>query len=130
MNIPSSVGLGLVTFALFTWGALGGEHSDAERARICRPGFSATIRPPFEVTNAIKKRLMREKGIPLSEIHEWRLDHICPLELDCPPLAPSNLQLQRKAEAEMKDRLLENPTKWEYCAGRISLPQARGRFVP
>lgn len=50
------------------------------RNTICRRGYTATVRPPFEYTNAMKHRLMRIYGVTGS-IHDYELDHLIPLEL-------------------------------------------------
>jgi len=47
------------------------------RNTICRPGYTATVRPPFEYTNAIKRQLMRIYGVRGS-IHDYELDHYTP----------------------------------------------------
>lgn len=120
----TSFAVGLIAVALVAYAVLGQD----ERDRICRRGFAASIRPPYEVTEQIKKEMMRAQGIPMSEIRYYRLDHIIPLELAGPPLEPANLQLQIVTDAAIKDHL-EDQTRRDYCAGRITLPEARGRFV-
>ncbi len=47
---------------------------------ICRRGYTATVRPPYEYSNAMKHRLMRAYGVTGS-IHDYELDHLIPLEL-------------------------------------------------
>jgi len=47
---------------------------------ICRRGYTKSVRPPFEYTNAMKHRLMRLYGVSGS-IHDYELDHLIPLEL-------------------------------------------------
>lgn len=47
---------------------------------VCRPGgYTASVRPPKEVTNEAKKVMMRAYGIPLSQMGEYKLDHLIPL---------------------------------------------------
>ena len=54
------------------------------RNTIRRRGYTSTVRPPFEYTNAMKHRLMRTYGVTGS-IHDYELDHLIPLELGgCP----------------------------------------------
>jgi len=60
------------------------------RHTICRRGYTATVRPPFEYTNAIKHRLMRLYGATGS-IHDYELDHLIPLELGGCPKCETNL---------------------------------------
>src|ERR1019366_5266997 len=50
------------------------------RNTICRRGYTATVRPPFECTNAMKHLLMRVYGARGS-VHDYELDHLIPLEL-------------------------------------------------
>ncbi len=107
-----------------------------ERDRICRPGFSATIR--LDHHSAEYKRLrdaaFAQARIPVSsQCHKddlrldcYILDHICPLELDCPSTL-DNLQVQHRAIAAAKDRI-ENETRRAYCAGKLTLEEARARF--
>jgi hypothetical protein len=60
------------------------------RNTICRRGYTSTVRPPFEYTNAMKHRLMRIYGATGS-IHDYELDHLIPLELGGCPNCEANL---------------------------------------
>ena len=60
------------------------------RNTICRRGYTSTVRPPFEYTNAVKHRLMRIYGVTGS-IHDYELDHLIPLELGGCPKCETNL---------------------------------------
>ena len=90
---------------------------------ICAKGYTATIRPPAYVMNAIKRRMMRAQHITYRRI----ADHIIPLEVGGAPRDPANIQLQTVAAAQRKD-LVENATKRSVCAGRMTLAQGQAVF--
>ena len=48
---------------------------------ICRRGYTASVRPPLEVTHAIKVRLTRAYGIGALPFAQVELDHLVPLSL-------------------------------------------------
>ncbi len=50
-------------------------------ATICRRGYSASVRPPQEVTHGIKIRLTRVYGIGSVPFSQLELDHLIPLSL-------------------------------------------------
>lgn len=102
--------------------------SSDEREQICRPGYARAQRPPEATTEAIKRNMCRAQH-PGDRwcLAEHELDHIVPLCLGGDPLSPSNLQLQPWSLARVKDDY-EVLTCREYCAGKIELPEARGRF--
>lgn len=96
-------------------------------ATICVAGYTKTVRPPARFTNQIKKRLMREAGIPLADIHGYELDHIVPLALGGCPDCESNLQLQPwngPNGAHKKDRL-EVKLQCLVCTGEVRLADAQ-----
>ena len=44
---------------------------------ICRPGgYSASVRPPQEMTEALKYKMLAAYGVPTSEISDYELDHL------------------------------------------------------
>jgi hypothetical protein len=46
----------------------------------CRKGgYTASVRPPEGVTNAIKRRLLAAYGIPVADIGQYELDHLVQL---------------------------------------------------
>src|SRR4051812_24786167 len=57
---------------------------------ICRHGWTRTIRPPVDYTNALKRRQLRQYGLrgPPSGFQE---DHLISLELGGDPVDPRNL---------------------------------------
>ena len=92
---------------------------------ICQRGYTARVRPPRKVTDAIKRRLMN--GLPGS-LQDYELDHLIPLGLGGHPTSPNNLWLQNWPEAAMKDRD-ELRLRREVCAGRMTLEQAQHEMV-
>jgi hypothetical protein len=90
-------------------------------ATICQRGYTATVRPPRTVTDAIKRRLVN--GLPGSS-QDYELDHLIPLGLGGHPTSPENLWLQGRPEAAIKDRD-ELRLHREVCAGRMTLEQAQ-----
>lgn len=48
---------------------------------ICRRGYSASVRPPEEVTHRLKVRLTRAYGLAAVPFSRMELDHLVPLSL-------------------------------------------------
>lgn len=101
------------------------------RITICKPGWSATIRPPISYTAMIKRALMQASGIPWNRRVEYELDHIVPLELGGAPRDIKNLTLQPWVGpngARAKD-VVETKMHHLVCAGSTSLAYARDCMV-
>ena len=90
---------------------------------ICRSGWTKTIRPPTDYTNALKRRQLREYGLrgPLSAYQE---DHLISLELGGDPTDPRNLWPEPYPRASQVDSI-ENALNDAVCAGRLSLAAAQ-----
>ena len=97
---------------------------DTIRDTICVMGWTKTVRPPVWYTNAIKKRLFDEYGLPRSLMADFQLDHIIPLGLGGAASDLRNFQLQDADEAERKDDV-ERCLMRAVCGGRIGLDDAR-----
>jgi len=94
---------------------------------ICVSGWTATVRPSTVYTNGVKKKLMREQGLPEPDISKYELDHFIPLSLGGHPRKIENLWLQPwdgQWGAKTKDRL-ERRLHALVCAGAMMLTQAR-----
>lgn len=91
---------------------------------ICVSGYSHSIRPPSQVTNAIKKQLLDQAGIPRWQIHDYVLDHIIPISSGGAPDDPRNLRLEPREESFLKDRS-ENRSHDLVCTHRLSLREAQ-----
>jgi len=90
---------------------------------ICRRGYTRTIRPPVEYTNALKLRQMRaygEKGTP----SQYQEDHLVSLELGGHPTDPRNLWPEPYPRAAEVDRI-ENELNAKVCSGSLSLAAAQ-----
>ncbi len=94
---------------------------------ICVRGWTKTVRPPLEVTNAIKLRKLRERGLTEADKSRFELDHVIPLALGGAPDDPRNLRLEPWPEADRKDGV-EACLAHAVCAGRIPLNEARRRI--
>jgi hypothetical protein len=93
---------------------------------ICRPGYSASVRPPFKYTNAMKHRLMRAYGVAGS-IHDYELDHLIPIGVGGCPDCESNLWPEPRnifPGAEEKDEV-EDYLHRQVCSGALSLAEAQ-----
>ena len=90
---------------------------------ICRTGWTRTIRPPVDYTNALKRtqmRLYREHGPPSA----YQEDHLVSLELGGDPTDPRNLWPEPYPRASAVDRI-ENELNAAVCSGRLTLADAQ-----
>ena len=96
------------------------------RSTICKRGWTATIRPPVDYTNALKRRQMRTYGEtgPLSAYQE---DHLISLELGGDPTDPRNLWPEPRPRAEAVDGI-ENDLNEAVCTGDMTLVDAQRRI--
>jgi hypothetical protein len=93
------------------------------KATICRRGWTRTVRPPVEYTNALKRRQMRaygERGPPSG----YQEDHLISLELGGDPTDPRNLWPEPYPRAAKVDRI-ENELNAKVCSGSLSLAAAQ-----
>jgi hypothetical protein len=90
---------------------------------ICVRGWTRTVRPPVEYTNALKARQMRAYGEtgPLSAYQE---DHLISLELGGHPTDPRNLWPEPYPRASAVDQT-ENELNAKVCDGSLSLRDAQ-----
>ncbi|MGZ8715574.1 MAG: hypothetical protein ACXWYO_00525 [Gaiellaceae bacterium] len=90
---------------------------------ICVRGWTRTVRPPVEYTNALKARQMRAYGEagPLSAYQE---DHLISLELGGHPTDPRNLWPEPYPRASSVDQI-ENDLNAKVCDGSLSLRDAQ-----
>jgi hypothetical protein len=92
---------------------------------ICTPGWTKTIRPPTDYTNALKLQQMREYGVggPPANYQE---DHLISLELGGHPTDPRNLWPEPYPRASDVDSM-ENDLNAKVCSGRLTLEAAQLR---
>ena len=90
---------------------------------ICRHGWTKTIRPPTDYTNALKLGQMREYGVGGSR-SEYQEDHLISLELGGHPTDARNLWPEPYPRAAEVDSI-ENELNAKVCAGDMSLDEAQ-----
>jgi hypothetical protein len=90
---------------------------------ICIPGWTRTVRPPVDYTNALKVRQMRayREAPPPSAYQE---DHLISLELGGHATDPRNLWPEPYPRAAAVDEL-ENEWNAKVCSGDLSLADAQ-----
>lgn len=92
-------------------------------ATICRHGWTATIRPPVDYTNALKRKQMRLYG-ETGSMSDYQEDHLISLELGGNPTDPRNLWPEPYPRAAAVDRI-ENELNAKVCGGKLSLADAQ-----
>ena len=95
------------------------------RSTICRHGWTATIRPPTDYTNELKRRQMRQYG-EAGSLSDFQEDHLISLELGGNPTDPRNLWPEPYPRASEVDRV-ENDLNAQVCSGPLTLAQAQVR---
>jgi hypothetical protein len=90
---------------------------------ICALGWTGTVRPPVQYTNALKRRQMAERHLP-GKPDDYEENHLIPLELGGHPTDLKNLWPQPLAQARRKGRL-ELALNRAVCAGRMTLGVAQ-----
>ena len=90
---------------------------------ICVTGWTRSVRPPTEYTNALKRRQMRLYGEtgPASDYQE---DHLISLELGGHPTDPRNLWPEPYPRASQVDTI-ENDLNRRVCDGSLTLADAQ-----
>ena len=90
---------------------------------ICVPGWTRTVRPPVDYTNALKAKQMHayhELGSP----SDYQEDHLISLELGGNPTDPRNLWPEPYPRAANVDQI-ENDLNAKVCSGELSLADAQ-----
>lgn len=90
---------------------------------ICKPGWTATIRPPTEYTSQLKAQQMQNYDETGSS-SDYAEDHLIALSIGGDSRNPNNLFPQPRRDALMKDNE-ERRLHTDLCAGRISLAEAQ-----
>ena len=90
---------------------------------ICKVGYTKTVR---NVTEATKKKVFKEYGIPYSQRSNYEVDHIISLELggsnDISNLYPESYTI--KDNARIKDKF-ENYLHKQVCSGKMNIVEAQ-----
>ena len=121
---PAAGGPAVRADPIRTPGALNPDVTQANiHSTICVRGWTATIRPPPEYTNALKIKQMRQYGEtgPASAYEE---DHLISLELGGAPRDPRNLWPEPRPRADEVDRI-ENKLNAKVCSGELLLAEAQ-----
>ncbi len=94
---------------------------------ICVAGYSATVRPPVSVTDAIKSEQMAAYGVGGSDKKLYELDHLVSLEIGGAPRDPQNLwpEIWTGDYGAHKKDTVENAAHKAVCDGQIALAQAQ-----
>jgi hypothetical protein len=92
-------------------------------ATICVRGWTKTVRPPVEYTNALKLKQMRDYG-ETGEPSDYQEDHLISLELGGDPTDPRNLWPEPYPRASKVDQI-ENELNAKVCSGELSLADAQ-----
>jgi hypothetical protein len=90
---------------------------------ICVRGWTKTVRPPVEYTNALKVEQMREYG-ETGDPSDYQEDHLISLELGGDPRDPRNLWPEPYPRAAKVDTI-ENELNTKVCSGELSLADAQ-----
>jgi len=112
-----------------TPGVLNPAVSDATKAQtVCKANWTATVRPPVSYTD----KLRAADVMPGHHPAEFELDHLLSIEDGGSPTSPQNLWDMIYADhygARVKD-VLETKMHRLYCAGTVTLDQARAALSP
>ena len=100
-----------------------GVTQESIRSTICRHGWTRTIRPPVDYTDALKLRQMRAYHEP-GPASAYQEDHLISLELGGHPTDPRNLWPEPYPRASEVDRM-ENDLNQQVCSGSLSLREAQ-----
>ena len=90
---------------------------------ICVRGWTRTVRPPVEYTNALKLKQMRQYGLSGNPA-DFLEDHLISLELGGDPRDPRNLWPEPYPRAAKVDTI-ENELNAKVCSGALSLADAQ-----
>lgn len=97
------------------------------RSTICVPGWTATIRPPTNETDSLKRQQLAASSAADKDPSHYEEDHIVPLELGGAPSDPANLRPVALSHAR-KDDQLENSLHRAVCDGSMLLTTAQSRI--
>jgi hypothetical protein len=92
-------------------------------ATVCKHGWTRTVRPPTDYTNALKLNQMRDYGVGGSP-SLYQEDHLISLELGGHPTDPRNLWPEPYPRASEMDTI-ENELNGKVCSGQLTLDEAQ-----
>jgi hypothetical protein len=115
---------GVVASATLTPGAVNPDVTQATiGSTICVRGWTKTVRPPVDYTNALKVKQMRVYG-EVGDSSRYQEDHLISLELGGAPTDPRNLWPEPYPRASAVDQI-ENDLNAKVCSGDLSLAEAQ-----
>jgi hypothetical protein len=94
---------------------------------ICVAGYTASIRPPVSYTGPLKLRQLVTYGYADRNPAAYEEDHVESLEAGGSPTAPANLYPESHS-VSFADDTVENRTRADICAGRITLSAGQARL--
>ncbi|WP_405657821.1 hypothetical protein [Streptomyces sp. NBC_00079] len=94
---------------------------------ICVPGWTATIRPPVDETEHLKKQQLAASSAADKDPSHYEEDHIVPLELGGAPSDSANLRPVPLSQARTDDQL-ENSLHRAVCDGSMALAAAQSQI--
>lgn len=99
---------------------------DGIASTICRRGYAASVRPPKEVTNRIKIRVVHRYGLDGTPFAAIELDHLVPLSLGG---ASTERNLWPELRAGRRGAVAKDDVEVrlhdEVCSGRLGLRAAQ-----
>jgi hypothetical protein len=95
---------------------------------VCKHGWTNTVRPPTDYTNALKAEQMEAYHRP-GTLLDYQEDHLISLELGGHPTDPRNLWPEPIERAVEVDDSVEDALNEKVCAGEITLREAQRREV-
>jgi hypothetical protein len=123
---PQTAANAIVADPVRTPGVLNPDVTQADiRSTICKRGWTSTIRPPSDYTDALKARQMRRYG-ETGSMSDYQEDHLISLELGGDPTDPRNLWPEPYPRASQMDQI-ENQLNAAVCSGQLTLAQAQAR---
>jgi hypothetical protein len=123
---PHAAANAIVADPVRTPGVLNPDVTQADiRSTICKRGWTSTIRPPSDYTDALKARQMRRYG-ETGSMSDYQEDHLISLELGGDPTDPRNLWPEPYPRASQMDQI-ENQLNAAVCSGQLTLAQAQAR---
>jgi hypothetical protein len=103
---------------------------------ICKPGWTATVRPPASYTNNLKREGIVQYGYTDSNLNDYEEDHFIPIELGGSPTDPNNLwpepyntEVNGKVVGAIQKDLVENLLRKQVCNGTITLKDAQDQIA-
>jgi hypothetical protein len=90
---------------------------------VCVAGWTKTVRPPVDYTNALKVKQMPEYG-ESGSLSDYQEDHLISLELGGNPTDPKNLWPEPYPRASEVDQV-ENELNAKVCSGKLTLAEAQ-----